>query len=98
MDEEEIEAWYDEQKEKLTDEYRKKIDKTKNPEALKKPYLKAMGKLHKKYESLSNKNTKGNLRKHFFNHRIAMLKQKLLKPFKELQERRNARKKQKPES
>jgi hypothetical protein len=96
MDEEEIEAWYDEQKDRITEQYRLKIDKVKNKEKLKKDYLKKIDALHKKYEQISQKTTNKNLKWFFFNHRLNMIKQKLMKPFLELKEKYGKNKK--PES
>jgi hypothetical protein len=42
MDEEEIEAWYDEQKDSLTEKYRLKVNSVKDKENLKKKYSKIL--------------------------------------------------------
>ena len=98
MDEEEIDLWYDEKKDRLTQDYRAKIDKTKTPDKLKKRYQKEMQNLHKQYESLSEKKITSGLKTFFLKHSINKLKSKLSKPFKELSEKLEFRKKQKPET
>jgi len=125
MDEEELDEWYDSQKEKLTEEYQlklKKAEEKRREEArikiledaakkkqaeedkkagkpveetpvkkekpkvdfhavLKKEFLVKMKKLHKDYDIKSKNLVSKNLKRHFQNHRLKMLKKKLFKPF-----------------
>ena len=87
MDPEEVDFWYEEQKERLTDEYQSKLRTSKNPEKLKKEFLKSMKDLHIKYEQSSDKSVKSNLTRHFRNHKINMLKKRIMKPLDRLKER-----------
>ena len=87
MDADEIDAWYEEQKDKLTEDYRKKIEKARNPDKLKNSYVASMNQLHKKYESLSYSNVSSGLRKHFFRHRLDMVRQKISGPVEKLKSR-----------
>jgi hypothetical protein len=97
MDEEEIDLWYEEQKEKLTEKYRKNIEKSKNPEKLKKKYESSIHSLHNKYEKLSDKTIKFNLHRFFFKHRLNMLIKKITAPFNSVAEKLKDNKKQKTE-
>ena len=97
MDEEEIELWYDEEKEKLTEKYKQDIVKGKDKEKLKKDYLRKLDALRNQYEKISESKSKSNLKSLFFNHRLKMLKEKLMKPFADLKEKIEDNKK-KPES
>jgi hypothetical protein len=93
MDEEEIDAWYEDQKEKLTENYRKKIEKSKNKESLKDHYNRSIENLHKKYERLSGDNTRHNLERFFFNYRFDKLRKKIFAPFIKMKEEGDIRKK-----
>jgi uncharacterized membrane protein YheB (UPF0754 family) len=93
MDEEEIEAWYEEQKEKLTEKYRADIAKSKNPEKLKVNYTTALKSLQRKYEKRSEKKINSNLKAYFRSYRINRLKEKILKPFREFRENHSKKKK-----
>ncbi len=86
MDEEEIDLWYEEQKDRLTENYRKKIDKSKNREKIKQNYNKALATLHKKYERISDKTIKHNLARFFFNYRFEKLKKNIFSPFIRMKE------------
>lgn len=87
MDEEEIETWYDEQKERLTEKYRLLIEKAKNKEKIEKEFRKELDKLHKKYERLSDKTIKRNLERFFFNYRLEKIKKKIFMPFIQIKEK-----------
>ncbi|MEM2130942.1 MAG: hypothetical protein QXR96_00310 [Candidatus Woesearchaeota archaeon] len=84
MDEEEIENWYEEEKEKLTEYYKIKIEKSKFKEKLEKEFIKKLDDLHKKYEYLMNKSIKKNLKIFFLNYRLEKIKEKIIHPFKEI--------------
>ena len=136
MDEEELDQWYDSQKERLTEEYQLKLKKAeeklreerriklleeearkKQAEAdkkagkpveekpveeekpkkdfhdvLKKQFLAKMKKLHKAYDIKSKNLVKKNLKRHFQNHRMKMLKKKLFKPIKEYKDMHSKKK------
>lgn len=89
MDEEEIDNWYEEEKEKLTEKYNILIQKSKNnkqKDDLEKKFIKELDTLHKKYESLMNKKIKKNLNLFFFNYKLGKIKNELLRPFIRLKE------------
>lgn len=61
MEEEEIDAWYEEEKQKCMDDYLKDIEITKNHEKAEKRYEEKLGKIINRYnqlmaEKLQNKN------------------------------------------
>ncbi len=97
MDEEEIDAWYEERKDKLTERYRQKIDKSKDKEKLKKDYRSKMEALHRQYEKISANTSDSNLRWFFFNYRLNVLKEKMMRPFVKLKEKFEDKRK-KPEA
>ena len=136
MDEEEIDQWYDSQKERLTEEYQLKLKKAEEKQReerriklleeaarkkqaevdkkagkpveekpvekekpkidfhaeLKKQFLVKMKKLHDAYDTKSKNLVKKNLKKHFHNHRMKMLKKKLFKPIKEYRDMHSKKK------
>ena len=55
MDEEDIDIWYDEEKEKALDEYMKAINEKKDKKEAEKKYKKKTKKLREKYEKLYEK-------------------------------------------
>jgi hypothetical protein len=89
MEEEDIETWYEEQKDRLTEKYRLRVDKVKkeDKEKLKTEYLKNLNSLHAKYENMSKKTSDSNLKRFFFSYGFGLLKEKLLRPFVKLKEK-----------
>ncbi|MEM3373999.1 MAG: hypothetical protein QW757_01865 [Candidatus Woesearchaeota archaeon] len=81
MEDDEIENWYDEEKEKLTEKYKILIEKSKNKEKTEKEFKKELDELHKKYEYIMNKNIKKNLKWFFFNYNLSKIKNKIFNPF-----------------
>lgn len=59
MDEEEIDAWYEEEKQKCMDDYLKGIEESKNHEAAEKRYKERLGKAIDKYNKLMEDAIKG---------------------------------------
>ena len=55
MDEEDIDSWYDEEKEKLLEEYMKTLDGKKEKKEAEKKYKERMKKIREKYEMLYEK-------------------------------------------
>jgi hypothetical protein len=99
MEDEDIDTWYDEQKEKLTDEYLRKIAKVKekDKENLKKKFLKKLGSLRNSYEQRSTKNISFNLNMFFLRYRIDMFLKKLFLPIEEYKDNQRRNKKEKKE-
>jgi hypothetical protein len=95
MEEEDIDTWYEEQKDKFTEKYRQKVDKakTEEKEKLKNEYLKHLGALRAKYENISKQTSESNLKRFFFSYRLNVLKEKLMSPFTKFKQRLDDRKK-----
>ena len=87
MDLEEIDSWYEEKKEALAEKYKKSLAQGKNSEKAKKEFEKSFARLHKKYENISDKGIKKELKSHFFWHRVAMIKKKIYAPFEQIFEK-----------
>ncbi|NTV22924.1 MAG: hypothetical protein HGA85_00925 [Nanoarchaeota archaeon] len=87
VEEDDLEVWYDEQKDKLTEDYRKRFEKSRHREWLKKFYLSRMRSLHREYESRQANRISWQLKMHFFIHRMKMISGRLLKPFEPLFDR-----------
>jgi hypothetical protein len=87
MDEEEIDAWYEEQKEWLTEKCRLKIEKARDKERLKRDFTKKLMALQIKYEKISTRTSDSNLWWFFFNYRLSKLKDRLMKPVIQLKEK-----------
>ena len=88
MDADEIERWYEDQKEKLTDNYLMKLNKIdkslsneesklKKHEIVKKQYQRAMKVLHSKYEKKADACIKSNLKKHAMHLKINSIMSKI---------------------
>ncbi len=83
MDEEDLDSWYEERKERITEFYNQQLRKAdlklkpqKRPvahEKLKNSYEKQLKSLHAQYEKRAEKMINGNLKKHFFWHRVNMI-------------------------
>ncbi|MBN1503274.1 hypothetical protein JW930_07080 [Candidatus Woesearchaeota archaeon] len=66
MNHEEIDAWYEEEKQRLYEKFEKEVANKKNKERAKQRYKKAMDQLQQKFSRLSSKTTNSDLRKHKF--------------------------------
>lgn len=58
MDYEEIDAWYEEQKQELVNEYVKALEEKKDRKEIEQEFKNKMKKIHKKYKILFDKNRK----------------------------------------
>ena len=81
MDEDEIDSWYEEEKQKRMDEYLSEIEAEKNHEEAEKKYENKLGKVINRYnelmnETMQNKKT-GKLKRFLFSVKSAIF------PFKE---------------
>ena len=93
MDDEELDTWYEEEKEKITSEYRKNIGKSEKSEIYRKKYDKAFADLHRRYELKSKKKISLSVRNFFIKHRIKMITDRLLIPIKKFKEKLDFKKK-----
>ena len=92
MDEEDLDTWYEERKDWLTEQYNlqlRKADSKLKPEKrrvahekLKSAYELKLKKLQSDYEKKAEKIINGNLKKHFFNHRLNMILKYVRSKFK----------------
>lgn len=87
MEVEEIEAWYDEEKEKLTEDYKIRLEKGGRPDKLKRQYLKRLDSLHREYESKCKRSIDFGLKKYFAGHRLKMVKDKIMSPIAKFYEK-----------
>lgn len=87
MDEEDLDSWYEESKDRITEFYNlqlKKADMKLKPEKrqsahekLKQSYEKKLKKLHANYEKKAERMINSGLKKHFFWHRVNMIFSKI---------------------
>jgi len=74
MDYEEIDAWYEQQKQELLDQYVKSLEEKKNNKKKEQEFTNKLVRLHKRYEKLFKKSKNGKKIKQGFKRLKSLIK------------------------
>jgi hypothetical protein len=77
MDNDEVEVWYEEEKQKLMDEYLKELNEGKNPKDAEKIFTLKLNQTVNRYNELIKKNIERKKRKERFKKQVDKFKEKI---------------------